>query len=126
MNYTHGKCEGCKVIFRWSGWPRLKDAACPRCGANLARTAANLNRRLSLSDEVPLGQQEMKRQLLLRERQAAEVRLPLRLSCGHLLVLRGAEARAMKPFAKPGRTAGCEVCKELGRTEHITVRRIEA
>lgn len=119
---THGKCEGCEVIFRWSGWPRLKDAACPRCGANLARTAANLNRRLSLVNEAPLGQQEMKRQLVLRERQA---RLPLRLSCGHLLVLRGAEASAMRPFAKPGRTACCEVCKELGKVEHITVRRIE-
>lgn len=40
--YTHGKCERHKLIFRWSGSLRLRDARCPYCRQPLDRTAASL------------------------------------------------------------------------------------
>jgi len=36
---TQGKCEKCKVAFRWpSKGLRLRDADCPRCKTKLSRT----------------------------------------------------------------------------------------
>lgn len=52
--YTHGRCPKCKLILRWQGFPRLRDACCPRCGRELARTAARLAKRIPIVNELPL------------------------------------------------------------------------
>lgn len=51
---THGRCIPCKVILRWYGAPRLRDASCPRCHGPLVRTAANLARRIPVVEEHPV------------------------------------------------------------------------
>lgn len=38
MRTTQGKCPACRVAFRWEGATKLRDAACPRCGAKLVPT----------------------------------------------------------------------------------------
>lgn len=39
-----GKCEKCKIAYRFYRPRRLRDARCPRCGTQLERTSKNLNR----------------------------------------------------------------------------------
>lgn len=50
----HGKCHACEVIFEWHGYPLLRTAFCPRCGQPLARTAANLERKMPVVGELPV------------------------------------------------------------------------
>jgi uncharacterized paraquat-inducible protein A len=53
--YTHGKCTRCHIVLRWSGYPRLSEAQCPRCCAPLERTAARLVKAMPVVDEHPLA-----------------------------------------------------------------------
>lgn len=39
MSYTQGKCERCRVAFRWTSKTRVQDATCPHCFGRLARTS---------------------------------------------------------------------------------------
>lgn len=39
MNETRGKCNACRLIYVWSGAPRLRDAVCPKHGIPLRRTS---------------------------------------------------------------------------------------
>ncbi len=34
-----GKCPGCRLAFRWTGLPRLRDTYCPNCRGRLQRTS---------------------------------------------------------------------------------------
>lgn len=35
-NQHKGRCEKCKVTYRWTGGPRLRAAQCPKCGGALS------------------------------------------------------------------------------------------
>jgi hypothetical protein len=37
-----GKCNHCRVAFRWGGFPPLRCAWCPKCGTPLERTSHQL------------------------------------------------------------------------------------
>lgn len=53
---VRGRCWFCDLVFRWAvteGAPRLKEAACPHCGADLHRTSVPV--RLRVAEEVPLA-----------------------------------------------------------------------
>ncbi len=39
-----GKCDPCKVAFRWTGKPLLRDSHCPTCGRPLTCTTYRLKR----------------------------------------------------------------------------------
>jgi hypothetical protein len=57
MNQVKGKCVPCKVIYVWSGKPRLREALCPECRAELVLTSS-LSKLPRITDKHPLLQVE--------------------------------------------------------------------
>jgi hypothetical protein len=49
---THGKCEKCRVVWKWSGRPLLREAHCPTCKTPLVRTAARLVKNMPIKEGV--------------------------------------------------------------------------
>jgi hypothetical protein len=39
MTTTQGKCNACRLGFRWTNGVRLRDAYCPNCHGPLAQTS---------------------------------------------------------------------------------------
>ena len=43
MSYAHGRCNTCRVLHIWpERAPLVRDAKCPTCGTQLARTTHRL------------------------------------------------------------------------------------
>ncbi len=54
MSAKHGRCAKCRVIWRWTGRPLVRDALCHVCREPLARTAARLVRNIPIRHGQPL------------------------------------------------------------------------
>lgn len=69
----HGRCRDCDIVWRWTSRRLVRDAVCPHCGEELARTAASLTTRRPVVDimHVPNANERNVEPFTWRERAKA-------------------------------------------------------